>query len=101
MARTPTDAMRLSSKTGRQVTPLFPDFQIPPAAVAMNNVFDGLGMPTTSDNRPILLAGPIARHLSAATVIESATCARAANGTTDNNNQAIEPLMQAPRASDR
>src|SRR6185295_7320644 len=100
MAITPIDEMRLSSNTGRHVRPLFPDFQMPPAAAAMNNVFDGLGMPTTSESRPMLFAGPIARHLSAATVNESAPCALAANGATNTRHSAVKRLMQAPQATD-
>src|SRR2546426_484993 len=39
-------------------------FQIPPAAPAMKNVFDGLGMPATLEVRPPMLAGPMSRSIS-------------------------------------
>src|SRR5207249_4609642 len=78
IASTPTDATRLSSNRGRQVMPLFMDFQIPPAAAAMKNVFEGDGIPTTSERRPLLSAGPIDRQRKPATVSESSAWASAA-----------------------
>jgi hypothetical protein len=61
--------------------PAFVVFQIPPAAAATKNVFDGLGMPTTSATRPSKLAGPIVRQRNPAMVAESsggrAVCANA------------------------
>src|SRR5262249_30540268 len=47
------------------------DFQMPPAAPAAKNVFDGDGMPTTSDTRPIVFAGPTLRQRKPAMVAES------------------------------
>src|SRR4051812_44088287 len=70
IASTPIEMTDLSSNTGRQVTPLFVVFQMPPAAAATKTVFDGPGMPTTSESRPMKLAGPTVRHLKAATVDE-------------------------------
>ena len=46
-------------------------FQIPPAAPAMKNVFDGLGMPTTLEVRPPMLAGPMLRQRKPASRVES------------------------------
>src|SRR5256885_11836454 len=54
IARTPIDATRLSSNTGRHVTPLFIVFQMPPAAAPTKRVLDGPGIPTTSERRPLL-----------------------------------------------
>jgi hypothetical protein len=61
------------SNIGRQVVPLFVDFQIPPAAAAAKNVFDGDGMPTTSETRPIVFAGPTFRQRKPAIVVESSS----------------------------
>ena len=62
--------------------PSFVVFQMPPAAAATKNVFDGLGMPATSDVRPSKLAGPTVRQRKPAMVAESsagrADCANAA-----------------------
>src|SRR5438552_11557027 len=67
--------MFLSSKIGRHVMPLFIDFQIPPPADATYSVFDGPGMPTTSDTRPMKLAGPTVRQRKPATTVVSSDCA--------------------------
>ena len=61
------------SNTGRQVVPLFVDFQIPPAAAAAKNVFDGDGIPTKSETRPIVFAGPTFRQRKPAIVVESSS----------------------------
>src|SRR5258708_21883576 len=74
IASMPMEMIGLSSKTGRQVTPLFVVFQMPPAAAATNIVFDGLGMPTTSDSRPMKFAGPTVRQRKPATIAESSVC---------------------------
>src|ERR1035437_11035713 len=71
----PIEITRLSSNTGRQVTPLFMDFQMPPPAVATKSVLDGPGIPTMSDERPSKFAGPRLRHRMPATVAESIVCA--------------------------
>src|SRR5260221_3719398 len=71
MASMPMEMMFLSSNTGRHVTPLLVLFQMPPPAAATKSVFDGPGMPTTSDRRPMNVAGPTGRHLKAATVTEA------------------------------
>src|ERR1051325_8864649 len=73
----PIAMMFLSSNTGRHVMPLFSDFQIPPPPAATNNVFDGPGMPTTADSRPMKFAGPTVRHRKAATTDESSDWAEA------------------------
>jgi hypothetical protein len=73
MASMPMETTRWLSNTGRQVTPLLIDFQMPPAAAAAKNVFDGDGMPTTSDIRPIVFAGPTLRQRKPAMVAESSS----------------------------
>src|SRR6185437_280549 len=77
MASMPNDATSLSSNSGRQLMPLFVDFQMPPAAAAMYRVLDGPGMPCTSDTRPLKFEGPTARHGNPATNVESSDCAEA------------------------
>src|SRR5712691_9846916 len=71
IASSPIETQRWLSKTGRKVMPALVVFQIPPAAPAMKNVFDGLGMPTTLDVRPPMLAGPMLRHRKPASRVES------------------------------
>src|SRR5260221_12214121 len=66
MASMPMEMMFLSSNTGRHVTPLLVLFQMPPPAAATKSVFDGPGMPTTSDRRPMNVAGPNGRPLKTA-----------------------------------
>src|SRR4051812_14916668 len=78
MASMPIEMMFLSSKIGRQVTPLFVLFQMPPPAAATKRVLEGPGMPTTSESRPWKLPGPTVRHLKPAVVAESRVCAPAA-----------------------
>jgi hypothetical protein len=73
MANMPIEITRWLSNTGRQVTPLFVDFQIPPPAAAAKNVFDGDGMPATSEMRPIVFAGPTFRQRKPAIVVESSS----------------------------
>src|SRR5689334_38900 len=73
MASMPIEMTRWLSNTGRQVTPLFVDFQIPPAAAAAKKVLDGDGMPVTSETRPIVFAGPTLRQRNPATVAESSS----------------------------
>src|SRR4051812_43528396 len=77
MASMPMAMMFLSSKIGRQVVPLFVLFQMPPPAAATKSVFDGPGMPTTSERRPWKLPGPTVRHLKPEIVAESRVCALA------------------------
>src|SRR4029078_7270409 len=73
MASMPIEMTRWLSKTGRQVTPLLVDFQIPPPAPAAKNVFEGDGMPVTSEMRPCVFAGPIFRQRKPAIVAESSS----------------------------
>jgi hypothetical protein len=73
MASMPIETTRWLSNTGRHVTPLFVDFQMPPAAAAAKNVFDGEGMPATSETRPIVFAGPTFRQRKPAIVSESSS----------------------------
>src|SRR5215212_4563718 len=73
IANMPIEMTRWLSKTGRHVTPLFVDFQMPPAAAAAKNVFDGDGMPATSETRPIVFAGPTFRQRKPAIVVESSS----------------------------
>src|SRR5205809_5328640 len=62
IANIPIEITVFGSKIGRQVTPLLVDFQIPPPAAATKNVLDGDGIPTTSETRPMVLAGRTFRH---------------------------------------
>src|SRR6266513_1488781 len=71
MASAPMETHRCASKTGRNVTPLFVVFQIPPAAAATKNVLDGLGIPVTLDTRPPMFAGPMLRQRKPASSVES------------------------------
>src|SRR5262245_28492750 len=73
MASMPIEMTRWLSNTGRQVTPLFVDFQMPPAAAAAKSVFDGDGIPVTSEMRPIVFAGPMLRQRKPAIVTESSS----------------------------
>src|SRR5258708_14159171 len=77
MASMPMEMMFLSSNTGRHVTPLLVLFQMPPPAAATKRVLEGPGTPTTSDRRPMNVAGPTVRHLKPATVAEARDWARA------------------------
>src|SRR6267143_4792198 len=71
IATSPIEMQRWLSKTGRKVTPALVVFQTPPAAPALKNVFDGLGMPATLDVRPPMLAGPMLRQRKPASRVES------------------------------
>src|SRR3989442_1885501 len=71
MASSPIEMQRWLSKTGRNVVPALVVFQIPPAAAATKNVFEGLGIPTTLETRPPMLAGPTLRHRKPARRVES------------------------------
>src|SRR5512146_1126543 len=73
MASMHIETTRWLSNTGRQVTPLFIDFQIPPPAAAAKKVLDGEGMPTTSETRPMVFAGPTFRQRKPAIVAESSS----------------------------
>src|SRR5688500_18014216 len=81
IASIPIEMMRLSSNSGRQVMPLFVVFQMPPPAAATYSVFDGPGIPATSERRPMKFAGPTVRHRKPATVAESRVWAVAAGAT--------------------
>src|SRR6267143_2921096 len=71
IASSPIDTHFSLSKTGRNVVPAFVVFQIPPAAAATRNVFDGLAIPTTLDTRPPMFAGPRLRQRKPARSVES------------------------------
>src|SRR5215467_16045842 len=73
MASMPIEMTRWLSNTGRHVTPLFVDFQMPPPAAAAKKVLDGDGMPVTSEMRPIVFAGPTFRQRKPAMVRESSS----------------------------
>src|SRR5690349_17847615 len=75
MATSPLEMQRWLSNTGRNDVPALVVFQMPPAAPAMKNVVDGLGMPTTLDVRPPMFAGPMLRQRKAASVVESSGAA--------------------------
>ena len=69
----PIEITRWLSNTGRQVTPLFVDFQMPPPAAAAKKVFDGDGMPTTSEFGPSCSPG---RHSASESRRSSSSRAR-------------------------
>src|SRR5438093_8810871 len=71
IASAPVEMRRGWSNTGRNEVPALVVFQIPPAAAATKNVFDGLGMPTTLDTRPPMWAGPTLRQRKPARRVES------------------------------
>src|ERR1041384_19995 len=61
IASSPIEPHGWLSNTGRNVVPAFVVFQIPPAAAAMKNVFEGLGIPTTPRVPTPTFAGPVFR----------------------------------------
>src|SRR2546426_3278475 len=71
IATSPIDTHFSLAKTGRNVVPALVVFQMPPAAAATKNVFDGLGMPVTLETRPIMFAGPMLRQRNPASSVES------------------------------
>src|SRR5437764_5282698 len=71
IASSPIEMQRWLSNTGRNEVPALVVFQIPPAAAATKNVFDGLGMPVTLDTRPPMFAGPMLRQRKPARSVES------------------------------
>src|SRR6266513_2870018 len=75
IASSPIDTHFSLSNTGRNVVPALLVFQMPPAAAATKNVFDGLGMPVTLETRPIMFAGPMLRQRNPARRVESSVIA--------------------------
>src|SRR5438093_8825107 len=75
IATSPIAMQRWLSNTGRNDVPALVVFQIPPAAPATKNVFEGLGIPTTLDTRPPMLAGPTLRQRNPASRVESSGAA--------------------------
>src|SRR6266480_174827 len=71
IASSPIETHFSFSKTGRNVVPALVVFQMPPAAAATKNVFEGLGMPVTLDTRPPIFAGPMLRQRKPASSVES------------------------------
>src|SRR5256885_15117754 len=71
IASSPIEMQGWLSNTGRNDVPALVVFQIPPAAPATKNVFEGLGMPATLETRPPMLAGPTLRHRNPAGSVES------------------------------
>src|SRR5881397_4414053 len=71
IASSPMEMQGWLSNTGRKEVPALVVFQMPPAAPAMKNVFEGLGMPTTLETRPPMLAGPTLRQRKPASNVES------------------------------
>src|SRR6266571_5260354 len=71
IATSPIDTHFSLSKTGRNVVPALVVFQIPPAAAATKNVFDGLAMPATLETRPPMFAGPMLRQRKPARSVAS------------------------------
>src|SRR5437773_12302091 len=57
IASSPIEMQRWLSNTGRNDVPALVVFQIPPAAPATKNVFEGLGMPATIVTRTPIVAG--------------------------------------------
>ena len=95
MASMPIEITRWSSNTGRHVVPLLVVFQMPPPAAAANRVLEGPGMPTTSDMRPMKLAGPTVRQRIPATAAESSDCAPSAGAPSDWAPRSTLPASQA------
>src|SRR5256886_6984473 len=96
IASSPIEMQRWLSNTGRNDVPALVVFQMPPAAPATKKVFEGLGMPTTLETRPPMLAGPTLRQRKPARTVESrgaAVCAASegrgggARGGTANQTQ--------------
>src|SRR6266536_2483813 len=83
IASSPIETHRWLSNTGRKVVPALVVFQMPPAAAAMKNVLDGLGIPATLDVRPPMLAGPMLRQRKLARRVESRPTACAGAGATE------------------
>src|SRR4029078_3233357 len=75
IASMPIDDTSLSSMVGFQVTPLLMDFHTPLEAPAIYIVFDGAGMPCTSERRPMKFDGPTLRQRNTPTTEESSACA--------------------------
>src|SRR5438128_978759 len=78
MAISMNPALSLMNLTSCHVWPPLVVFQMPPAAPATKKVFEGLGMPTTLETRPPMLAGPTLRQRKPARTVESrgaAVCA--------------------------
>src|SRR6266566_4038735 len=71
IATSPIDTHFSLSNTGRNVVPALVVFQMPPAAAATKNVFDGLAMPATLETRPPMFAGPMLRQRKPARSVES------------------------------
>src|SRR6266516_1868114 len=71
IATSPIETHFSLSNTGRNVVPALVVFQMPPAAAATKNVFDGLGIPTTLETRPPMFAGPMLRQRNPASRVES------------------------------
>ena len=95
MASIPIATTGLSSNTGRQVVPLLVLFQMPPPAAATKSVLEGLGIPTTSDSRPMKLAGPTVRQRKPAAVAESSVWA--ASGAARPASSDAPPRRRANR----
>src|SRR5438132_123257 len=75
MAISMNPALSLMNLTSCHVWPASVVFQLPPAAPATKNVFEGLGIPTTLDTRPPMLAGPTLRQRNPASRVESSGAA--------------------------
>ena len=90
---------RLSSKTGRQVMPLFVAL---PDAAAGGRDEDGLGRAgdaATSESRPMKLAGPTLRQRMPAMVAESTDWAADSAGSAEQRKAGGEWGAQAPERS--
>src|SRR5437762_565414 len=89
IASSPIEMQRWLSNTGRNDVPALVVFQMPPAAPATKKVLEGLGMPTTLETRPPMLAGPTLRQRKAARTVESrgaAVCAARRQGGGDEGS---------------
>src|SRR6266849_1082747 len=98
MANSPMEMQRWLSKTGRKEVPALVVFQTPPAAPAMKNVFEGLGIPTTLETRQPMLAGPILRQRKPASRVESSDCVTCA-AREGERGEAATAVVRTARAA--
>src|SRR5213595_4279329 len=100
IASSPIEMQGWLSNTGRNVVPALVVFQIPPAAPATKNVFEGLGMPATLETRPPMLAGPTLRHRNPARTVESRGVAVCATSEGRAGETSVATAKRAQRRRD-
>ncbi len=66
-ATSPIDALPYLSKIGSQVVPALTDLYTPPEAVATRTLLKSASSASMSEMRPLMLAGPMLRHLRSRT----------------------------------